>query len=164
MAEPIAFPESGLTFSLDPERVFRPEEIPDKGYQGVRGCDFVWMRNERCVEIIEVKSSLAQGSEERNQNLADIRSQYLHSLLLWLSAALGRQPSDKVALPSSLSSPSALRATPRFLLVVSGLSAAELASQQDAFQRLLHPVVRAFAMYPPLVLGYDKARQKLPIT
>lgn len=163
MAEQEPFRESGLEFHLDPERVFRPEAPPGKGYQGVPACDFVWQRKPGWVEIVEVKTTIPRDARDLRDNLRHLREQYLHGLLLWLAAAFGRHGSG-VMPPEALQGREAAVLKARFVLVVSGLQARHLPDFQQALRGHLQGLTRAFAMEQPLVLDEDQARQKLPVT
>jgi hypothetical protein len=156
------YTESGLVFRFREEYVFKPDELPaGSRYQNVKGCDFIWRNKNGRVEIIEAKSSVPRSSSDLELYLEDISIKFVHSILLWLSATFGRHRSVQVA--QFLSEEGALKAKPRFLLIINGLTEKHAPDLQHKFQNKLMPIRRAFAMDPPLVLTEQKARELLLI-
>lgn len=154
--------ESGLVFRFPGGQVFKPDAVPEKGLQGVKGCDFVWLKSPERVFIVEVKSSAPRGGGDLQTYLGQIAVQFLHGALLWL-AALGGRHQQKVSLPEPLQRIDALRAKPRLILVVSGLPRDAADPLQNALQQHVGAACRAFAMEQPLVLNANTAARYFPV-
>lgn len=149
------FQESGLRFLFDTERIAKPDALPQKGLQGVRGCDFIWRKSPDKVWLIEVKSSAPRSGPELGGYLDELRDKFIHSLLLWLARGAGRHA--HIVMPGALTASEAYRATPQCVLVVSGLPDSSLFELQNALQRTLRPICRAFDMPPVLAIGAERA-------
>jgi len=154
--------ESGLVFTFSTSRLFKPDGVTGKGLQGVKGCDFVWRKAQDKLFMIEVKSSAPRSSDDLRAYLQEVATQFLHGSLLWLAALSGRH-AGRITLPDELQRMGALQATPRLILVVSGLSQADVEPLQSALQRHVCATCRAFAMEQPLVLSGDRASRYLPV-
>jgi len=163
MTDTALYRESGLDFHLDPELVFRPEELSGKGFQGVPACDFIWRREPGWLEIVEVKNTVPKNAYDLRHALNRLREQYLHGLLIWLAGAFGRHGS-RTNLPEALQGGEAAVLKARFILIVAGLQARHLPEFQQHLRKQLQSLTRSFAMEQPLVLGEDEARRRLPIS
>lgn len=152
------YEESGLCFSFPTGSVFKPDAVPQKGLQGVKGCDFIWQRGEGRLLLIEVKRSAPEGAAALEEYLNQLRTKFIHSLLLWLSAVVGRHE-QRVALPEGLADEAGLRRVPTPVLVVSTPLGNRVPGLQDAVQKAINPVCRAFDMHSPLVLDVEKAQR-----
>lgn len=151
----IEYEESGLRFRFAPERVFKPDALPQKGLQGVKGCDFIWRKGDRKVWVIEVKHSAPHSAADLGVYLDDLLEKFTHSLLLWLARGGGRHP--HVDIPESLLSSGAYRAQPQCILVVAGLPDKALGGLHEALQKRLRPICRAFDMPPAMAIGAERA-------
>lgn len=153
--EQTEYRESGLRFLFDPERIVKPDALPRKGLQGVKGCDFIWRKQADKVWLVEVKSSVPRSGADLRAYLDELLDKYVHSLLLWLARGAGRHA--HIDMPEALILPEAYRARPQCVLVVSGLPDSSLAELQNALQQRLRPICRAFDMPPALAIGTERA-------
>lgn len=154
--------ESGLMFRFPTGKVFKPDTVPEKGLQRVKGCDFVWRKAQNTLFIVEVKSSAPRSSDDLRAYLEKVGTQFLHGALLWLAAMSGRH-AGRITLPEELQGMDALQATPRLILVVSRLPQTAADTLQNALQRHVGASCRAFATEQPLVLSGDRASRYLPV-
>lgn len=150
------YEESGLCFRFPPGSVFKPDEGPQKGLQGVKGCDFIWKKGEKRLFLIEVKSSAPERGADLDEYLAEIRTKFTHSLLLWLAALAGRHE-KRVVLPEDLADEPSLRRVPMPILVVSAQLGNRVIGLQDAVQKEINPLCRAFDMDQPVVMDVEQA-------
>ena len=156
--------ESGLDFRFDSDQLFKPDDVPGKGMQGVKGCDFIWRRN-GTIEVIEVKSSAPVVGDEKNlrEYIDGITDQYISSILMWFAAMSGRH-AGRIRLSHRLGGQEALSAKPRRVLIVRRVRTTdELNAIQDAIQRALRSTCRALDINQPIALDGPRARQHFPI-
>jgi hypothetical protein len=152
------YEESGLCFRFPPGSVFKPDAVPGKGLQGVKGCDFIWQKGEERLFLVEVKSSAPKRGADLDSYLGEIRVKFTHSLLLWL-AALGGRHEQRVMLPADLADEPGLRRVPMPILVVSRQLGNGVIGLQDAVRKEVSPLCRAFDMHQPVVMDVEKARR-----
>lgn len=154
--------ESGLTFNMEKDRLYRPED--EAFYKKlcskhpIKICDLIYLQRDEELLIIEVKSS---APKELENYIGSIKQKFNDSILIYTASWANRPNTRPQSFPTLLQSEDALQRKMRLVLIVKDHKKEWCLSLKDALRRICTPLEKAFLLEATQVFNQDLARTKL---
>jgi len=154
--------ESSLTFNMEENRLYRPEqEIFYKklcSKHPIKICDLIYLQMNEELLIIEVKSSAPKKLESY---LMDIKQKFNDSILVYIASWANRPNTTPHNLPIPLQLEGSLRRKMRLVLIVKDHKKEWCVPLKDALSKICTPLEKVFSLETTQVFNQDLARTKL---
>lgn len=154
--------ESGLTFNMEKNRLYRPEDeafykkLSSK--HPIKICDLIYLQPDEELLIIEVKSS----APKKLENYIDsIKQKFNDSILIYTASWANRANTRPHSFPDLLQSSDALKRKMRLVLIVKNYKNEWCLPLKDALSKICTPLEKAFSLEATQVFNQSLARTKL---
>ena len=154
--------ESGLTFNIEKNRLYRPED--EAFYKKlcskhpIKICDLIYLQPNEELLIIEVKSSAPKKVENY---IGSIKQKFNDSILIYTASWANRPNTRPHDFPALLQSNDALKRKMRLVLIVKDHKNEWCLPLKDALSKICTPLEKAFSLEATQVFNQDLARTKL---
>ncbi|OGR37737.1 MAG: hypothetical protein A2051_06835 [Desulfovibrionales bacterium GWA2_65_9] len=156
------FTESGLTFTYDDTRTFRPDEDAlVRSLSHIKAADFVSLHNGEAemLFVVEMKSSapIITNDTDLPDFLQNLHEKLINSILLLVADIHGRQ--KLASIPTLVRGVATLRKKVRFVLLLSKFKAEWCPPLQDELRKKMNHVLKSYAHAELFVVSLALAHQ-----
>lgn len=156
------FTESGLTFTYDDTRTFRPDEDDlVRSLTHIKAADFISLHagEAEMLFVVEMKSSAPMITNDTDlpDFLQQLYEKLINSILLLVADIHGRQ--KLATAPVLVRGVATLRKKVRFVLLLSKFKAEWCPPLQDEFRKKMNHILKSYANSDLFVVNLDLAHQ-----